>query len=90
MTFPLWLSAGLTAMVGFTAGAFRGSRPLAAGLATGTAAYLLHAAATGAVAPAWLPTSVGTVWLVTNGLVCLLIALGLAGAQKLDEQELSR
>ncbi len=88
VTFPLWLSVGLSAAVGFTLGAFRGTRPVAAGLATGTSAYLLHAAATGAVAPSFLPTSVGSAWLVVNGILCLLVALGLAGAQKLDEQEL--
>jgi hypothetical protein len=89
-TFPLWLSAGLTAMVGFTLGAFRGTRPLAAGLATGTAAYLFHAAATGAVSPSWMPGMFATGWLALNAAVCLMIALALAGAQKLDEQELKR
>lgn len=88
VTFPLWLSVAAPAVVGFTLGAFRGTRPLAAGLATGTAAYLLHAAATGAIAPSWLPSSLATAWLGVNGILCLLVALGLAGAQKLDEQEL--
>ncbi len=88
VTFPLWLSALMPSAVGFTLGAFRGTRPIAAGLATGSGAYLLHAAATGAVAPSWLPGSVGTAWLAVNGILCLLVALGLAGAQKLDEQEL--
>jgi len=87
VTFPLVLSALLTVAVGFTLGAWRGSRPLAQGLACGTAAYLFHGAATGAVAPWLVPDSFGALWLAANATVCLVVALGLAGAQKIEEQE---
>ena len=85
--FPLWLSALLSLAVGFTLGAFERTRWLAYGLATGTAAYLVHGAATGALDPWWLPASLGTIWLVANGTACVVIGLGLAGAQKLEEAE---
>jgi len=90
VTFPLALSALLSVAVGFTLGAWRGTRPLAAGLAAGTAAYLFHGAATGAVAPWMVPDALSAVWLAGNATVCLLVAMGLAGAQKLEEQELMR
>jgi serine protease len=85
--FPLWLSAGLSLIVGFTLGAFERTRWLAFGLATGTGAYLVHGAATHALDPWWLPATLGTFWLVANGTACVVIGLGLAGAQKLEEAE---
>ena len=90
VTFPLALSALLTVAVGFTLGAWRGTRPLAQGLACGTAAYLFHGAATGAVSPWLVPDSFGGLWLAANATLCLIVALGLAGAQKLEEQEMAR
>lgn len=88
--FPLWLSAGLPAVAGFTLGAFRGTRPLALGLAAGIGAHLLHGAATGTLAPWWMPTALGTLWLAGNGASCMMLGLGLAGAQKIEEQEQRR
>lgn len=88
--FPLALSAVAPAAVGFTLGAFRGTRPLAQGLACGVAAYLFHGAVTGAVDPWWVPETVTPLWLVGNATASLMIALGLAGAQKLEEQERAR
>jgi serine protease len=87
VTFPLWLSVAATAAVAFTLGAFRAPRPLAQGLAGGTAAYLFHAAATGAVEPAWLPGSMAGFWLGGHATLCVLVAMALAGAQRLDEEE---
>lgn len=82
--FPLWLSAAIPGAVAFTLGAFRGTRGLALGLTCGVGAHLLHGAATGTLDPAWLPGSLGVAWLVANGLFCLLLSVGLAGAEKLD------
>ena len=83
--FPLWLSAGVPALVAFTLGAFKGSRPVAFGLVCGVGAHLLHGAATATLDPWWLPASIGTAWLVLNATGCVVLGLGLAGAQKLDE-----
>ncbi len=85
--FPLWLSAALPAVLAFTLGAFRRTRPLAFGLACGIGAHLLHGAATHTLAPWWLPASLGTAWLVLNATACVVLGLGLAGAQKLEEAE---
>ncbi|MEO0604868.1 MAG: S8 family serine peptidase, partial [Myxococcota bacterium] len=85
--FPLWLSAGLPLAIAFTLGAFARTRALALGLTVGVGAHLLHGAATGSLAPWWLPTAFGTLWLVANALFCGLLGLGLAGAQKLDDGE---
>lgn len=83
--FPLWLSAAAPAVVGFTLGAFRPTRWLAFGLAAGVGAHLLHGAATGSLAPSLLPSSLAAAWLVANGAVSLVVALGLAGTEKLEE-----
>ena len=85
--FPLWLSAGLPLAVAFTLGAFARTRALALGLTVGVGAHLLHGAAMGTLAPWWMPNAVGTVWLMANAVVCGLLGLGLAGAQKLDDGE---
>jgi serine protease len=85
--FPLWLSAIVPVAVGFTLGAFERTRWLAFGLACGVGAHLLHGAATHTLAPAWLPAAVGTAWLVANATACVVLGLGLAGAQKLEEAE---
>jgi serine protease len=83
--FPLWLSAALPAAVGFTLGAFRPTRWAAFGLAAGVGAHLLHGAATGTLSPTWIPASLAMAWLVGNAAVSLVVALGLAGAEKLEE-----
>lgn len=90
MHFPLWLSALLPLGVAFSAGAFRQTRPLALGLAVGVAAHLYHGAATGTLEPWWLPALFGSAWLGLNATVCLLLGMGLAGAEKLEEVEMRR
>ncbi len=84
-TFPLWLSAGLPAVVGFTLGAWKPTRWLAFGLAAGVGAHLMHGAATGSLSPSWIPASLAAAWLVGNATMSLVVALGLAGAEKLEE-----
>jgi serine protease len=83
--FPLWLSALLPAFVAFTLGAFTPSRWLATGLACGIGAHLLHGAATGTLAPWFLPHTFGTVWLLGNAATCILLALVLGRVQRLSE-----
>ena len=46
----------------------------------------MHGAATGALSPWWMPGSFGAGWLAGNAAVCVLLALALAGAQKLEEE----
>ena len=89
-SFPLWLSALLPLAIGFTLGAFERTRWLAFGLACGIGAHLLHGAATHSLEPSWLPATLGTAWLVGNATACVVLGLGLAGAQKLEEAESSR
>jgi serine protease len=84
--FPLWLSAALPLGVGFTLGAFRPTRALATGVACGVAAHLFHGAATGTLQPWWLSTSVATVWLGLNGSLAMVVGMGLAGAQHIEER----
>ncbi|MBT3222738.1 MAG: S8 family serine peptidase [Proteobacteria bacterium] len=86
MHFPLWLSALLPAVVAFTLGATRGTRPLALGLCCGVAAHMFHGAATGALEPLWLPVALGQLWLTVNGTLCIAMAMALAGVEKLDEE----
>lgn len=86
MHFPLWLSAALPLGVAFTLGAFRGTRPVAVGVSVGVAAHLFHGAATGGLQPWWLPGVLGVAWMGVNGVVSLLLGMGLAGAEKLDEE----
>lgn len=85
--FPLWLSAVIPLAIGFTLGAFEKTRWVAFGLACGVGAHLLHGAATHTLAPMWLPAALGTAWLVANATGCVVLGLGLAGAQKLEETE---
>jgi len=84
--FPLWLSAAVPFAVAFTLGAFKSTRPIALGLSVGVGAHLLHGAATGTLDPWWMPSAVGTLWLLANAIVCGLLGFGLAGAQKLDDE----
>ncbi|MEN0063536.1 MAG: S8 family peptidase [Myxococcota bacterium] len=85
--FPLWLSALLPLGIAFTFGAFRSTRAVALGIVLGVGAHLLHGAATGTLDPWWMSQAFGTLWLVANAMVCGLLGLGLAGAQKLDDGE---
>lgn len=84
--FPLWVSAAVPATVAFLAGAFRPTRAVAMGFAAGFAGFLFHAAATGDVSVWLFGDSLGTVWLVVNATSCVLAAMALAGAQKLDKE----
>ena len=47
-------------------------------------AHLFHGASTGTLNPWWMPGGLDMMWLVLNGTVCVLLGLGLAGAEKLD------
>ncbi len=86
MHFPLWLSALVPFVAALTIGAFREGRPLAMGLCGGVGAVLAHGAATGSLAPWWLPEPLGLAWLVGNAAACVVLAMALAGAQKLEEE----
>jgi len=90
MHFPLWLSCLLPGAAAFTLGAFRESRAIALGLTAGVAAAMFHGAATGGLDPWWMPTSLGSAWLGLNASICVLLSLGLAGAEKLEEEEARR
>ena len=81
--FPLWLSAIVPLIAGFIFGPSRLFRPLALGFSAGVGAHLFWGAATMTLSP-WLMTPVtGAMWLCANGTVCLLVALALAGIEKL-------
>ncbi|MFT7520393.1 MAG: serine protease [Kiritimatiellia bacterium] len=84
--FPLWLSAGVPVAATFIGGALKPTRPLALGFAAGVAAHLFYGAATGTLTPWLLGGSLGTIWLVVNGTVCVIVAMGLAGTEKLDRE----
>jgi serine protease len=86
MHFPLWLSAAVPLVAAFLLGPIRATRPVALALCAGPAAVLFHGAATGALTPWWLPGTLGTSWLVLHAAVAVLLALALAGTQKLDEE----
>ena len=84
--FPLWLSAALPLGAAFFLGALKPTRPLALGFAAGIAAHLFYGAATSTLAPWLLTGSLGTIWLVVNGTICVVAAMGLAGTEKLDRE----
>ncbi|MEZ4316044.1 MAG: S8 family peptidase [Myxococcota bacterium] len=90
MHFPLWLSAALPFALAFTLGAYKGTRPLALGVAAGYAAVLFHGAATGGLAPWWLPEAVGHAWLALNATLAVLLGMGMAGTEILEMQERRR
>ncbi len=85
-SFPPWCSALLPGVVAFALGAFRPTRPLALGLAAGVGAHLLHAAAVGGLQPWFMPGVLGKVWLAFNAAVCVVLALALAGTEKLEQE----
>nr|MBA2321036.1 peptidase S8 [Deltaproteobacteria bacterium] len=86
MHFPPWLAAGIPAIAAVTLGAFRGTRAVAAGIAVGAGAHLLHGAATGSLAPWWLG-SLGGLWLGLNAALCLGLGLALAGSHHLETRK---
>ena len=63
---------------------------IGAGPLAGIAAAMFHGAATGGLDPWWMPASVGAAWLGLNASICVLLSLGLAGAEKLEEEEARR
>ncbi len=85
-SFPLWCSAVLPGAVVLSLGAFQRTRGAALGLTVGFGTHLLHAAATGALDPWWLG-SYAKPWLVANGVICLVLALALSGAEKLERRQ---
>jgi serine protease len=75
---PLVYSALGPLLVSFFAIRFKGLRPVASGVAMGFAGLLAYAAWSGAPALAWMPLRLLAVpWLVTNALVCLVVARAL-------------
>ncbi len=84
--FPVFCSAGLPVAAAMLAGDNRTFRALALGLSMGVGTTLFYGAATAAIAPWWMPVTVGTAWLALNGTVAWVIALGLSGAEKLDAE----
>jgi len=83
---PLLASALLPGAATFVLGAFQRTRWLAVGITCGIGTHLLHAASTGSIHPWFMPGLIGTAWLLLNSLGCLIFALAMAGAEKLDNQ----
>ena len=86
MHFPLWLSAGIPLLAALALGGFRSGRMVALGVSGGVGAHLLHGAATGTLEPWLLSGVLGTSWLSVNAAVCLLLALSIAGSEKIQEE----
>lgn len=86
VNFPLWLSALLPTAAVFTLGAFRQTRAIALGITCGIGAHLVHGASSGTLNPWWLPGGLDVLWLVGNGVFCLLLGLAVAGAERLDRE----
>ncbi len=84
---PLWLSAALPVAVAFVPGAFRGARALSLGFVSGIAAHLLFGAIAGTLNPWWMGSGVDAVWLAANAAACVVLALALAGTEKLEARE---
>lgn len=86
VNFPIWLSGALPLAAAFTLGAFKSTRFLALGLCVGVGAHLVHGATTGSLNPWLMPAGMDVLWLVANGIFCMLLALALAGAERLDNE----
>ena len=84
MQFPLWLSSLLPLLATFVLGADQRTRPVALGITCGVGTHLLHGMVVGTLNPSWIPWGLDTLWLAGNATVCLLLALGLAGTDKLE------
>jgi len=80
---PLWISALVPAVLTFVFGPTRSLGWLAAGLSAGIGAHLLHGAITGSLSPTWLAGGFGTAWLATNGVLSVLLALAVAGLDRM-------
>lgn len=90
MHFPLWASAALPLGLAFTLGAYHRTRPLALGISAAFAACLFHGAATGTLAPWWMPALVGQAWLAMNATFAVLLGMGMAGTEILEQMERRR
>lgn len=90
MHFPLWLSAALPLTLAFTLGAYHKTRPLALGVAAAFASTLFYGAATGSLAPWWMPVMLGQAWLAMNATFAALLGMGMAGTEILEEMERRR
>jgi len=83
---PGWASAALPLIGGVVLGGSRWTRPVAVGLASGIAAHLLWAAATNGIQTWWLPIRWNGLWLASQSVLSLGVALGLAGHDALEER----
>jgi serine protease len=88
--FPLWASAAVPLTLAFTLGAYHKTRPFALGVSAAFAACLFHGAATGTVAPWWMPVFVGQAWLAANASFAVLLGMGMAGTEILEQMERRR
>ena len=84
---PVWISALIPAAAAFVLGPTRVWRPVVIGLAAGVGAHLGWGMAHGAFAPWWMPSSVHGWWLGANVVVCVFVALVIAGVERLTSRE---
>jgi serine protease len=78
LAHPFFYSALIPLVVAVPAVAWKGFRPVAAGIALGFAGFLAYAAWTRAPGLSWLPLQVLALpWLITNALGCALLARAL-------------
>ncbi len=78
LAHPLFYSALIPLLLSLPAVAWKGFRPVAAGIALGFAGFLAYAAWTRAPGLTWLPFHVLAMpWLVANALACALLARAL-------------
>jgi len=85
--FPLWVSAAVPVVLTFVLGPTRTLGPIVAGLSLGIGTHLTWGAATGGLQPWLMPGALGTAWLASNALVCLLCAMAIFGVQKSQAQQ---
>jgi len=78
LAHPLFYSALIPLLVALPGMAWKGFRPVAAGIALGFAGFLAYAAWTRAPGLSWLPFHVLALpWLVANALACAVLARAL-------------
>lgn len=86
--FPLWLSAAVPFGAAFFVGAFRGTpRAVALGFVAGVGTHLAHGALTGALRPWGFGPGWDQMWLVGNAVVCVLLAMALGGAERIEARK---
>ena len=84
---PMWLSVAVPGLLAFILGPTRSLGPITGAVVAGVGVHLLHGAATGSLSPTWLPGLFGAGWLGLNGLLCLVAALAIALAQRIQSRE---